>query len=45
MPLHLEAALKAGPTLGHALGLAEVLHVPDADAANVLTDLAFADGV
>ena len=36
MPLHLEAAMKAGPTLGHALGMAEVMQEPDVEAANVL---------
>ena len=36
MPMHLVAAMKAGPTLGHALGMAEVMQESDVEAANVL---------
>ena len=34
--MHLELALESGPTLGHALGTAEVLEEPEVEAANVL---------
>ena len=36
LPMHLELAVKSGATLGHALGMAEVLHEREVEAANVL---------
>ena len=39
-PLHLELAVMAGASLGHALGAADVLHAPEVEAAFVLVGLA-----